>query len=88
MKELLHRLSVSPLTAKKYGDGLQFFSFAGCALTAWMGWWALFCVSGLALALGVAIHMKYWRCPECGQRLPMFDAVKVDKCPNCGAGLE
>lgn len=26
-------------------------------------------------------------CPECGQRLPVFDSVSIKYCPHCGINL-
>lgn len=47
--------------------------------------WVLWGGTGLAGLIGVALSLKYWRCPACGKY--MGGAWFMRHCPRCGVLL-
>lgn len=84
---LFEKFSDSPRFARAVGNvmiiGGALVALIGACLSAM--WLAI--VALAAIVLGIAVQLKYWRCPKCGRLLPMRSIHDIDFCPYCGDEL-
>ena len=90
LKAYYHNLKASPLAATRLEATLLWCCFVGCALTGILGLWGLFCVVIALLFVSVVVLPRmFWRCPSCGNRLPLNRSPEdMPNCPYCGEELK